>query len=178
VVFVLPPVHATLLALILTAAAPEEQVQEQVQQQAEVYEVPIVSRAPGITAFWIGGGVLGVAAEVSATGLCFVCAVAPNTDPRFQAFALSTIGTVSVLAGMAWMVWRQPPDEPTSKTPGFAAAIMGATQIVAGLVGFFAPLVGSSAGALHDGQPMAFTVGSGVVTLAAGVAWLVWARGH
>jgi hypothetical protein len=52
----------------------------------------------------------------------------------------------------------------------------GLVQVAAGIMGFFSPLASSTT--RHDGETTGLVIGSGVVALAAGIAWVAWAHHH
>jgi hypothetical protein len=81
-----------------------------------------------------------------------------------------------LLAGMAWLAWTQPPDEPKPRSPAIGAFLAATLELVGGIAE--AAMQGSDAidpFAGHVRQSMVIVISSGVAALAAGVAWLVWA---
>jgi hypothetical protein len=138
----------------------------------ELHEVPPAPRWPGVAALIAGGNVLtAMTAYAATTPLCSGCDSSATTQSLFELSAALVGSAWLSLAGMAWLVWVQPEDEPIPRSPGVAAALSGVAQMFIGV----ARLMTAQAQSLNQDAAMGGVIlGTGIAALAAGVAWAIW----
>jgi hypothetical protein len=146
------------------------------------FETPPAPRWPGIMALWLGGGVLtvstlygGYTALDTARCIDFCPSGSSNTADELQNTGLMVgAGVLTMLAGMGYLAWVQPDEEPRPKSPGYVAVSTGITELIGGV---FRYLMVSDAEPFLSAErrSVGIVIGSGAVALAAGIVWLAWA---
>jgi hypothetical protein len=150
------------------------------------FDAPPAPRWPGILAQWVGGTVLTVSTfyggVTTVQTALFTEPLGPvrgrQADPLQNTALLVGGGVFAMLAGMGYLAWVQPDEEPRPKSPGYVAINTGITEIIGGAVRYIF---------ISDVEPMFLSaerrnagviIGSGVVAVAAGIVWLIWANLH
>jgi hypothetical protein len=102
------------------------------------------------------------------------CLVSQDDATRQIAFMIGG-GVMAILAGMMWLAWTQSADEPPIRAPGLTAVLTGLAEMVGGgLRAAFVP--GIEPHRTNQNVSCAIIIGSGIIDLAAGAAWFIWAR--
>jgi hypothetical protein len=146
----------------------------------EAFESAPASRWPGSLAMWVGGSVLTVSTfygALTATTFCADCDPGTHGGPLQDTAFMVGGGVLAMLAGMMYLAWAQPDEEPWPKSPGFVAATTGLVQIVGGLVRQLM-VPGFEPDHSWETRSVGVIVGSGAVALVAGIVWLAWAGTH
>jgi hypothetical protein len=153
---------ALALALALAAASPDDS-----------FDDPPAPRWPGVLAMWLAGAELTIETGFGAINTFnFCCAPGSQQDPLFQTSLMVGGGVLAMLAGMMYLAWVQPEEEPWPKSPGFVALATGLAQVAGGT--FRAAIV-------SDPQPFrsaeyqssAIIIVSGIVSLIASTVWFI-----
>jgi hypothetical protein len=147
----------------------------------DAFEAPPAPRWPGSLAMWFGGTVLTVSTFYGAvTTVDTALFVGLVRAPGRQAESLLNTGLLvgggvfATLAGMGYLAWVQPDEEPRPKSPGFVSLTIGITQLLGGVFRYL--MVSDSEPSLSaERRSAGVIIGSGVVALAAGIVWLAWA---
>ena len=164
-----PGLKALAVALALAAAEPDT-----------AFDRPVAPRWPGVVALLLGGTTLtvstvyGAGTSLNAVLGCFSCLRSDTTNYLEQTTFMVGGGVLAMLAGMMYLAWVQPEEEPWPKSPGVVALTSGIVEAIGGTVRFFmAP--GTQPFEGREQLASGFIILSGAVALAAGIVWLAWA---
>jgi hypothetical protein len=146
------------------------------------FDAPPAPRWPGITALWLGGGVLTVSTIYGGytmfdTSRCIdFCSGGPNSaaDELQNTGLMVGAGVLTMLAGMGYLAWVQPDEEPRPKSPGYVALSTGITQLLGGVFRYLMVSDAEPFGS-WERRSAGIVIGAGAVALAAGIVWLAWA---
>jgi hypothetical protein len=147
------------------------------------FDTPPAPRWPGILAQWVGGTVLTVSTfyggVTAAETALFTGPVGQVRGRQAESLINTGLlvggGVIAMLAGMGYLAWVQPDEEPRPKSPGYVALNTGVTEIIGGVMRYL--MVSDVEPFLSAERRSAATIiGSGAVAVAAGIVWLIWAN--